>query len=122
VEREHAAGQVKLREASERYEHQLTMQRMRLVSDGDLRLEQLEASRCVGVGVVLSAYCHVCVKTLLAACSTLLAVSVPICSMKEPEGACTDTLSLYTHTHSHLRIRKGLMSITKAALGIISCA
>lgn len=45
VEREHAAGQVKLREASERYEQQLTMQRMRLVSDGDLRLEQLEASR-----------------------------------------------------------------------------
>eukprot|EP00967_Tisochrysis_lutea_P087431 scaffold123650_cov15-Tisochrysis_lutea.AAC.1 len=52
VEREHAAGLVKLREASERYEQQLTMQRMRLVSDGDLRLEQLEASRCVCVSAV----------------------------------------------------------------------
>ncbi|KAJ9534350.1 hypothetical protein QJQ45_016047, partial [Haematococcus lacustris] len=45
VERERAAGATRLREMSERYEQQAAMQRMRLVSEGDLRLEQLEAVR-----------------------------------------------------------------------------
>lgn len=45
VEKERAAAATRLREACERYEQQLAMQRMRLVSDGDLRLEQLEAAR-----------------------------------------------------------------------------
>lgn len=45
MEKERAAAATRLREACERYEQQLAMQRMRLVSDGDLRLEQLEAAR-----------------------------------------------------------------------------
>lgn len=45
MEKERAAGTQRLREASERYEQQLAMQRVRLVTDGDMRLEQLEAAR-----------------------------------------------------------------------------
>ena len=45
VEKERQSGQQRLREASERYEQQLQTQRMRLVSDADIRLEQLEAGR-----------------------------------------------------------------------------
>ena len=43
--REHEAGQLRLREASERYEQQMALQRMRLVADTDLRLGQVEACR-----------------------------------------------------------------------------
>lgn len=45
VEKERQSGQQRLREASERYEQQLQTQRMRLVADADIRLEQLEAAR-----------------------------------------------------------------------------
>ncbi|KAG2454006.1 hypothetical protein HYH02_001049 [Chlamydomonas schloesseri] len=45
VEKERASAGVRLREVSERYEQQLQTQRMRLVSDADLRLEQLEQAR-----------------------------------------------------------------------------
>lgn len=46
MDRERGAAAARLREASERYEAQLQTQRMRLVADGDLRLEQLEQARC----------------------------------------------------------------------------
>ncbi|KAG2485000.1 hypothetical protein HYH03_016204 [Edaphochlamys debaryana] len=45
VEREREAASTRLREVSERYEQQLQTQRMRLVADNDLRLEQLEQAR-----------------------------------------------------------------------------
>lgn len=45
VEKERGAGAARLREVSERYEQQLQTQRMRLVADADLKLEQLEQSR-----------------------------------------------------------------------------
>lgn len=45
VEKERAAAATRLREVSERYEQQLQTQRMRLVADADLRLEQLEQAR-----------------------------------------------------------------------------
>ncbi len=48
MERERASSQARLREASERYEQQLQTQRMRLVADADMRMEQLEMSRCAG--------------------------------------------------------------------------
>lgn len=54
VEQERAAAATRMREACERYEQQLTMQRMRLVSDGDMRLEQVEAQRCVVVMSVVA--------------------------------------------------------------------
>ncbi|GIL49463.1 hypothetical protein Vafri_5793 [Volvox africanus] len=45
VEKERAAASTRLREVSERYEQQLQTQRMRLVADADLRMEQLEQAR-----------------------------------------------------------------------------
>ena len=48
MEKERAAAAGRLREVSERYEQQLQTQRMRLVADADLRVEQLEAGRWVG--------------------------------------------------------------------------
>ncbi len=48
LERERAGAAQRLREASERYEQQLSLQRARLVSEWDARLEQHEASRCGG--------------------------------------------------------------------------
>ncbi|GLI64721.1 hypothetical protein VaNZ11_008065 [Volvox africanus] len=45
VEKERAAAATRQREVSERYEQQLQTQRMRLVADADLRLEQLEQAR-----------------------------------------------------------------------------
>ncbi|GFR47914.1 hypothetical protein Agub_g9714 [Astrephomene gubernaculifera] len=45
VEKERSAAATRLREVSERYEQQLQTQRMRLVADADLRLEQLEQAR-----------------------------------------------------------------------------
>ncbi|KAA6419262.1 MAG: 5-azacytidine-induced 1 [Trebouxia sp. A1-2] len=45
VERERAAAQDRLREAAERYEGQMQSQRLRMVSDSELRLEQFQAER-----------------------------------------------------------------------------
>ncbi|GIM00334.1 hypothetical protein Vretimale_5477 [Volvox reticuliferus] len=45
VEKERTAAANRLREVTERYEQQLQTQRMRLVADADLRLEQLEQAR-----------------------------------------------------------------------------
>ncbi|KAG2432445.1 hypothetical protein HXX76_008791 [Chlamydomonas incerta] len=45
VEKERGSAGLRLREVSERYEQQLQTQRMRLVSDADLRLEHLEQAR-----------------------------------------------------------------------------
>lgn len=45
VERERSAAASRLREACERYEQQMQVQRLRLVSDADLKLEAAEAAR-----------------------------------------------------------------------------
>ena len=57
VEKERGAGAARLREVSERYEQQLQTQRMRLVADADLKLEQLEQSRW-GPGACLLGWCR----------------------------------------------------------------
>jgi 5-azacytidine-induced protein 1 len=45
VERERAAAAARLREACERYEQQMQVQRLRLVGDAELKLEAAEAAR-----------------------------------------------------------------------------
>lgn len=45
IDKERAAAQSRMRETVERYEQQMQIQRMRLVSDADMRIEQIEMLR-----------------------------------------------------------------------------